>query len=329
MIRTVFLAVLGLGLAVHPAAAGPPRLELPIDCAVGAVCFVQNYVDHDPGPGRQDHACGPLSYDGHDGTDIRLPDYVMMEKGVAVLAAAAGTVLRVRDGMEDVNLRVIGREAIKGREAGNAVIVDHGDGWETWYVHLKRGSVAVKPGQRVETGQRLGLVGLSGATEFPHVHFGVKHAGKPVDPFVGEVPYTACGQTYAPLWSPAAAKALAYKPTAGLGAGFAIRTPDAEAARRGEYAADVLTADAAMLLLWTDLMGVKAGDTQRVRIVAADGRVLLEHAAAVPSDKVGWFAYLGLKRPAGGWPRGPYRGTVTLTRGAETVVKMERTLTVP
>ncbi|WP_448191522.1 M23 family metallopeptidase [Azospirillum sp. sgz301742] len=329
MIRTAFLAAASLLLVAHPAAAAPPSLELPIDCTMGEVCVVQNYVDHDPGPGRQDYGCGPLTYDGHDGTDIRLPDYVMMEKGVAVLAAAPGTVLRVRDGMEDVNLRVVGREAIKGREAGNAIVVDHGDGWETWYVHLKRGSVAVKPGQRVETGQKLGLVGLSGATEFPHVHFGVKHAGKPVDPFVGEAPFTACGQTYTPLWSEAAAKALAYKPTAGLGAGFAVRQPDAEAARRGEYAADAPTPDAGMLVLWTDLMGVKAGDMQRVRIEAADGHALFDHAAPLPADKVVWFSYQGVKRPAGGWPKGPYRGTVTLTRGAETVVKMERTLAVP
>ena len=333
MIRTVLFvalcAVAGMALLARPAMAGPPSLELPIDCKVGEVCVVQNYVDQDPGPGRQDHACGPLTYDRHDGTDIRLPDYVMMEQGVPVLAAASGTVMALRDGMDDVNMNIVGREKLMNVGAGNVVILDHGDGWQTVYAHMKRGSVAVQKGQRVEVGQKLGLVGLSGLTEFPHVHFGVKHAGKPVDPFVGEAPFTACGQTYAPLWSEAAAKALAYKPTAGLGAGFAVRTPDAEAARRGEYAADAPTPDAGMLVLWADLMGVKAGDTQRVRIEAADGRVLFEHASPLPADKVAWFSYQGIKRPTAGWPKGPYRGMVTLTRGAETVVKMERTLAVP
>ena len=47
----------------------PFRVGLPVDCAFGSVCSVQNYVDLDPGPGRLDPGCGRLSYDGHDGTD--------------------------------------------------------------------------------------------------------------------------------------------------------------------------------------------------------------------------------------------------------------------
>ncbi|MCW2240046.1 M23 family metallopeptidase [Azospirillum canadense] len=308
------------------AMAAEPRFELPIDCRVGEVCFVQNYVDEDPGPGWRDHACGRLSYDGHDGTDIRLPDYRMMDKGVPVLAAAAGTVLRVRDGMEDVNARIVGRDKVVNVGAGNAVVIDHGDGWQTAYLHMKRGSLAVTPGQRVETGQKLGLVGLSGLTEFPHVHFGVRHNGTVVDPFVGEDPPATCGQPGHSLWSAAAAKALAYKPTAGLGAGFAVRIPEDEAARHGEYDADRLTADAPLLVMWSDIMGSKAGDRQRVRIEAADGQVLFEHTTDLASDKAAWFGYQGLKRPAGGWPKGPYRGTVTLIRNGEAVVTLERTI---
>lgn len=325
----VAAAAVAAVLVARPAAAEAPRLELPIGCKVGEDCFVQNYVDQDPGPGRRDHACGPLTYDGHDGTDIRLPDYVAMEKGVPVLAAAPGVVTALRDGMDDVNMNIVGREKLMKVGGGNVVILDHGDGWQTMYLHMKRGSIAVHKGQRVEAGQRLGLVGLSGLTEFPHVHFGVRHDGKPVDPFVGEVPFTACGQPRAPLWSEAAAGELVYRPTAGLGAGFAVRTPEAEAARRGEHAAEALPTDAPLLVMWADLMGVRAGDRQRVRIEAADGRVLFDHTSAVPADKVAWFAYQGLKRPAGGWPKGPYRGTVTLTRGSETVVRMERTLAAP
>ena len=328
-------------LSAAPAWAEEPRFGLPIDCRVGEVCFVQNYVDGDPGPGWRDHACGRLSYDGHDGTDFRLPDYRMMDKGVPVLAAAAGTVLRVRDGMEDVNANVVGRDKVMNVGAGNAVIIDHGDGWQTSYLHMRRGSVAVAPGQRVEAGQTLGLVGLSGLTEFPHVHFGVRHNGAVVDPFVGppggppggspggDGPAPACGRPGRPLWNAAAARALAYKATAGLGAGFAVRIPEAEPARRGEYDADGLAPDAPLLVMWSDIMGAKAGDTQRVRIEAADGRVLFEHTAALTADKAAWFAYQGLKRPAAGWPKGPYRGTVTLLRNGEAVVTMERSIAAP
>jgi len=97
-------------LALAAALAGPanagdaPPLAVPIDCQVGVACFVQNYVDHDPGPGAADFACGSLSYDGHDGGDFRLTDLAAMEKGVAVLAAADGVVLRTRDGMADISV---------------------------------------------------------------------------------------------------------------------------------------------------------------------------------------------------------------------------------
>ena len=79
-----------LAVAVPAGAQAPPRLELPVACEIGVICVVQNYVDQDPGPGARDHACGPLSYDGHGGTDIRVPGRPEMTAGVAVLAAAPG-----------------------------------------------------------------------------------------------------------------------------------------------------------------------------------------------------------------------------------------------
>ncbi|AWK90062.1 M23 family metallopeptidase [Azospirillum thermophilum] len=325
MVRAL-LSAAALLLLAGAALAQAPRFELPIACEVGTTCFIQNHVDQDPGPGRQDYACGRLTYDGHDGTDFRLPDYRMMEAGVPVLAAADGTVLRVRDGMDDVNVNIVGRDRIMDVGGGNAVVIDHGGGWQTAYLHMKRGSVAVKPGDRVAAGQRLGLVGLSGLTEFPHLHFGVRHGGKPVDPFVGDMPATACGQRFAPLWSDAAAKQLSYRATAALGAGFSTRVPEAEAARRGEFGEERLPRDATLLVLWSDIMGARGGDRQRVLIEAPGGKVVFDNTVTVPGDKAAWFSYQGMKRPATGWPAGPYRGTVTLTRDGETVARLERTL---
>ena len=60
---------------------------LPVDCAMGSVCSIQNYIDHDSGPGWLDHACGPLSYDGHRGIDFRVPTLIEMRRGVPVVAA--------------------------------------------------------------------------------------------------------------------------------------------------------------------------------------------------------------------------------------------------
>ena len=95
----------------------------PLDCAIGATCFVQNHVDRDPGPEARDYRCGLQTYDMHKGVDIRVPDKVAMEAGVDVVAVADGQVHRARDGKEDGAFQIIGREAIEGRDCGNALII--------------------------------------------------------------------------------------------------------------------------------------------------------------------------------------------------------------
>lgn len=142
----------------------PIQLSLPMDCCKPNSCAVQNYVDIDPGPAARDHACGSLTYDVHKGTDFRIGDLTAMRAGVAVLSTADGVVLGLRDGMADIDVRQTGPSAVKDRECGNGVVLGHPDGWTTQYCHLRRGSVDVKKGQRIRTGQRLGLIGLSGKT---------------------------------------------------------------------------------------------------------------------------------------------------------------------
>lgn len=77
-------------------------LGFPMDCTLGDTCFIQQYADRDPGPSAQDFSCGPLVYDGHEGTDFALPDMAAMDAGVTVRAAAAGIVKGARDGMPDI-----------------------------------------------------------------------------------------------------------------------------------------------------------------------------------------------------------------------------------
>src|SRR5215510_1215874 len=66
------------------------ELQMPIDCTIGVTCAIQNYVDVDPSPRAVDFSCGSLTYDGHNGTDFRLPDLATQQRGVNVLAAANG-----------------------------------------------------------------------------------------------------------------------------------------------------------------------------------------------------------------------------------------------
>lgn len=317
--RPVLLAMAVLGCAGTEAAAEPPRLAQPVACTVGADCFVQNYVDHDPGPGFADFTCGRLGYDGHPGTDIRLPTLAEMRAGVPVLAAAAGIVLRLRDGMADVSTDEIGREAVAGREAGNSVIIDHGDGWQTQYSHMMRGSIAVEPGQPVEAGQQLGLIGLSGDTEFPHLHFELRHNGETIDPYVGPGVAERCGQGGTPLWDEAAASALAYRPTALLAAGFAAEAPSYERTLAGAYAGEdtLPTTASPALVFWTYLMGTQEGDQLWFSLTGPDGAVVAETTQGMSGPKADFMGFVGRKKRGDAWPAGPYLGRFTLTRMVE------------
>ena len=326
---TLRVASVAVALWAVPSRAQDFQLALPVACSMGRDCFIQNFFDDDPGPDRRDYACGRLSYDKHDGTDIRVRDYLAMADGVAVIAAAGGMVLRVRDGMPDVSIRDGGREAIKGREAGNSVIIDHGSGWETQYAHLRRGSIVVRPGDRVQKGQKLGLIGLSGHTEFPHVHFEVRHKGRSIDPFVGLGNGPGCNGARQALWSDEALQVLAYQPTGVLAAGFATGRAEADIARKGGYAEIAIDRKAPALVFWTDTCGVLQGDRQTIQIFGPDGRRLVERSTELAKSNVSWFAFSGLKAPPSGFEPGTYRGVYTLTRDGKQVGSAERQIAIP
>lgn len=329
--RLLFSIALCVSLS---ASADPgPKLGLPLDCAIPDTCQIQNHFDHQPGPGFRDYACGHLGYDGHDGVDLRLPNLAVMAQGVPVLAAAAGRIRAVRDSMPDVSVREVGRrDTIRGQEAGNGVVISHGESWETQYSHMRRGSVRVRPGDRVVTGQVLGLVGLSGNTEFPHLHFEVRHEGRPVDPFVGLARGDECAPGEAPLWDAAALAALSYRPTGLLQAGFAGQAPDSRSVERGELDATELTDDVPVLVFWVEVFGVRMGDRETLQLVAPDGRVLAERQITLERNLARRFGYVGKKRPLLSWQRGEYRGRYRLLREEKgqtrTVLEVDRVLRV-
>jgi murein DD-endopeptidase MepM/ murein hydrolase activator NlpD len=299
---------------------------------MGSLCVVQNFVDMAPGEEARDQTCGPLTYDGHDGVDIRVPSLVEMRQGVAVVAAAPGVVKAIRDEMADVSVREIGAAALKGRDAGNGVVIDHGDGWETQYSHLRRGSVAVRKGERVETGQRLGLIGLSGNTEFPHLHFSVRHDGEELDPYTGRAPESGCGEPGESLWTAETAVALAYRAGGLLMAGFADAPPEMDALMDGAQRSGSLPADSPALVFWAVAWGLRGGDQQTIRLLGPGGAVIAESETAVPRDKAQWLGFAGRKRSGEAWPAGLYRGTYVVTRQesgvTQTVIAREQLLEV-
>jgi len=302
---------------------------VPVECELGPVCVVQNYVDHDPGPAARDYRCGFLTYDGHKGTDIRVIDPAALRRGVAVLAAAPGRVRAVRDGMPDVSVRAGGKEAVAGREAGNSVVIEHGDGWETQYGHMRSGSVAVRAGDAVTAGQKLGVVGLSGYTEFPHLHFEVRRRGKTVDPFVGQE-RASCGLGERPLWLPSALDVLAYVATGLLGTGFSGGPPSLDGEGVGG-SSGAFTAGSGAAVFWVQIYGAQADDLQEMRLIGPDGRLLAERQDRITRNRAQWLAYVGLRRGGRDWAAGVYRGEYALYRGPqrERVMSVEREVRLP
>ena len=317
--------LLGMALATALAWPGPPpagaaeppplQLGLPLPCEIGKSCWIVNYVDLDKSNNVRDYNCGKSSYDGHKGVDFALRDTGVMRQGVPVLAAAAGTVAGLRDGMKDVDFNLIGGpRAVKGKECGNGVTLRHKDGWSTQYCHLRRGSVSVKKGQSVKAGEPLGMVGHSGLAMFPHVHIQVLKGKEIVDPFIGASPAKQCGPGDTPLWKPEVLAKLPYGPTALYNAGFAGRAPKPREVRDGKHRETVLPRDAPALILWVDMFRVRAGDTLTLKITGPDGGTLVERSSTLKKTQARRFRFVGSRRKRPAWPEGIYRGEIRLAR---------------
>lgn len=149
-----------------------------------------NFVDLNPGSGILDYRCSGVSYNGHQGIDTDLLQLVNQNVGVPVYAALDGTVVLANDGQPDDNRCVCG-SAIPGwpqcppGTQANAVIIDHGGGHQSWYWHLRTGSVAVEVGEMVMAGQPIGMVASSGCSTGPHLHFESRVGGVRYEPFAG------------------------------------------------------------------------------------------------------------------------------------------------
>lgn len=302
------LGALALTLAA-PVAASDLVLGLPVDCSLGSTCHIQQFVDRDPGPGVIDYQCGGLTYDGHKGTDFALPTLMDMQNGVDVIASAPGVVRAIRDGMQDIVFSDSNAASVDGRECGNGVVIEHKDGWETQYCHMKSGSVQVRKGDQVARGDALGQVGLSGRSEFPHLHLAVRKNGEVVDPF-NTVTTRSCDASATSLWE----DTPPYVPGGVIYAGFSAGVPSYDAVKDGTASKATLAPDAAGLVVFLYAFGGLKGDEIQISITGPEGEIL-EQATELDKDQAQFFQAAGKRLTSTRWPAGTYEGTVSLTRG--------------
>lgn len=323
VIRQALALILCLG--ANNLAQGAPTFGMPVACKVGTECFVQNYVDQDAGSSAIDHRCGGQTYDGHKGTDIRLLNTSAMTKGVNVMAAAKGKVKAVRDGVPDRSIRETGTTHLAGKECGNGVVIEHGTGWVSQYCHMKKGSIRVKPGASVKAGTVLGHVGLSGFTEFAHLHFEVRKGKEVIDPFTAAATSAKRKLNCAPsssLWNARARNSLAYKPVTLVSAAFASAPPSITDIEMQEP--ERPTSVSPNLIAYVRVLGLRSGDEETLTVTDPLNESFATNGpSTVAKSKAQWLLYAGKRRTAPSWPLGNYKASYTLRRDGKMLIEKE------
>jgi hypothetical protein len=103
-------------------------------------------------------------------------------EGSDALAVSDGIVVAVKDSIPE-NVPGINSRAVPitlETVGGNHVIIDIGNGRYAFYAHLKPGSIRVRSGERVRRGRVVGLVGNSGNSTEPHLHFHLSDGNSPL-----------------------------------------------------------------------------------------------------------------------------------------------------
>jgi len=319
LLCTLVTALFSIGAAT----AQQPVFDLPVDCVLGDTCYIQNYVDRDSGSDSADFTCAQRTYDGHKGTDIAVPTLADMHAGVAVFAAADGIVTGLRDGMPDTLYTSENAAEIAGRDCGNGIVIRHPDGWETQYCHMMEGSISVTNGLSVARGTRLGLIGLSGRTQFPHLHLSVRHNGQIVDPFDASATATCAQDDNKSMWR----DTPLYIAGGLLDAGFSNAVPAYDAIKSGTADIVEFAPSSAAIVFWAFGFGVVSGDQLHITIDGPDGPVI-DKTVEIANNRAQFFRASGRKRPAAGWPKGAYTGTAQLLRNGDEISRFHSTIRV-
>jgi len=129
-----------------------------------------------------------LDHDGRIVTGDPSRNQSYLQYGLPLLAVANGRVVQVRDNEPELTPGAFPEGMTLERAGGNFVVLDIGRGICAFYAHLIPGSLRVAAGQRVRRGQVLGLLGNSGNSDAPHLHFQVNQGCEPLSsdgiPFV-------------------------------------------------------------------------------------------------------------------------------------------------
>lgn len=284
----------------------PARLKPFVEGGAGVDWRITNFADLDPRPGvLRDYRGGQFTYDtasfGHDAIDLGPATFAAADRGVKILAAAAGTVVDIHDGEFDRNTAFTASPL-----PANYIVIDLGNGWQTRYWHLRRDSVSVRIGDVVKAGDFLGFIGSSGFSTGPHVHFEVTWRSHSVETMLDP----------ATFWDTPPAYPAEYRHA--LKAGFSSQVPlDSDWNELPENMSVFLRGD--RVHFWVIAGAQLPNDTRTVRFLRPDGTLYFEqtnHQGSAFYASSQWYYYITLPAdaPLGTWTAVWLQNNVELAR---------------
>ena len=248
----------------------------PLQGSVVRDFIIVNYTDWSVA-GIQDAFCGDKTYDGHQGTDFVISGFEQMQAGVSVLAADSGVVTAVKDGLFDMETTFD-----TSKHLGNYICVRHPGNYYTYYGHLQKSSILVKPRDAVAPGQKMASIGCSGNCTDPHLHFELWYDSiQLVDPFAG-----SCGNPYT-FWKDQLPYDTSYRIWK---SGVIPGQTGLNDLRFHQYSQSVINADSNYFISYWNLeYGLHQGDLSTVQWFDQAGNRVWQYDYKHPEDA--WYYY--------------------------------------
>lgn len=251
---------------------GQKKITTPIAGKYGKDYIIVNHVDWGIGDSVKDAWCGSKSYNGHQGTDFTLRNFIQMDSGVNVLACDTGVVTFVKDGIFDKET-----ESVISKGLGNYIAIAHSGKFYSYYGHLKKNSLLVKVGDTVLPGQVIAQVGSSGNSTDPHLHFEWWYDSSIlIDPFLGP-----CGNGYS-YWK----DQIPYDTSFAVwNSGLTRDSLDLNKIRFQETRLDTFTTITDPIInYWSLLYGLKKGDSIEIEWYAPDNTLWFANKTTITQD---------------------------------------------
>ncbi|MFN9720151.1 MAG: peptidoglycan DD-metalloendopeptidase family protein, partial [Planctomycetota bacterium] len=289
-----------------------PRKLAPFVAGTAGVDWrITNFADLDPRPGiLRDYRGGQFTYDaefgGHAAIDLGPGVFSGMDAGMPVLAAAAGTVTEIRDGEFDRQTSFSTSDV-----PANYVVIDLGNGWRTLYWHMRRDSVSVRVGDKVQVGDFLGFAGSSGFSTGPHVHFELQYLEHSVETMLDAGTFWLTPPAYPSDYRHA------------IKSGFSSLAPtDSEWAEEPETMSTFKRGD--RVHFWVVAGAMLPHDTRTIRFLRPDGSTYFEqidNQGATFYASSQWYYYVTLPSdaPTGLWSVSWLQNNLELARRNFTV----------